>query len=105
MSAASTQLALLALLFACGWVVAFVFHLTAVALASVKAWLRHLVEATVGLAAVVFVLWCNLSFADGQFRLPLVASIFAGFVAYYTICKEILDKTIIALYNFFTKKR
>ncbi len=105
MTEANAQLAALALQFACGWCVGFVFGVVGRLLSKSKAWVRYAVEIPTAILALVFVWWCNLNYAYGQFRVVFVAAILLGCLAYYTICKEILDKTFVSLYNFFTKKR
>lgn len=105
MTESNAPLAIFALQFACGWCVSLVFHVVSQLLSASKAWVRHLVEAPMALLGLAFVWWCNLKYASGQFRLVFVLAIFLGCVAYYTICREILDKLIVSLYNLFTKKR
>lgn len=105
MTEANAQLAALALQFACGWCVCLVFCVVGRLLSKSKAWVRYAVEIPTAILGLVFVWWCNLNYADGQFRVVFVVAILLGCLAYYTICKEILDKTFVSLYNFFTKKR
>lgn len=105
MSDTTAQIVTVALLFSGGWVAGLFFHLASLVVRTSKAWIRHLVELVVSGGVLVFIWWLNLWCSCGQFRLGFVASIFLGMVAYYTICKEILDKIYVALYNFFTKFR
>ena len=105
MKEVNAQLATFAIMFACGWCISLVFGVVGRLLAKSKAWVRYAVEIPTAILGLVFAWWCNLNYADGQFRLTIVAAIFLGGLAYSTICKEILDKTFVSLYNFFTKKR
>ena len=105
MSQTTAQLAAFALNFACGWVVALTFCTVAGITQKCKAWVRWLVETLVAVGSLVFVWWVNLVYLYGQFRLVFVVGILLGGAIYITICKEILDKMFVSLYNLFTKKR
>ena len=105
MSQTTAQLATFAINFAGGWVVCMVFCLVARLVDTTKPLVRYLAETMVGVGCLAFVWWLNLMTANGQFRLVFVVAILLGGVIYVTICKEILDKIVRLVYNFFTKKR
>lgn len=100
----SRQLAIFAVQFACGLVVAFVFHMSTFAGKKSK-FAGVLCEVVASICSLAFVWWVNLVCNQGQFKVFYVLSVFVAMATYYTICKEILDKTILSLYNFFTNKR
>ena len=105
MNQTTAQLVVFLLNFALGWCIALVACLVAQLVGKRKAWLRLVAESIVAIVCLAVVWWVNLVFAYGQFRLVYVAGILLGGLIYCTICKEILDKTFVSLYNFFTKKR
>ena len=105
MTNAPSQLVLFAIMFACGWCVALALNIVSLATHTSKSWVRRVAEIPASILALVFVWWCNLKYCAGQFRIALVCGIFIGGLAYYTICKEILDKIVRLVYNFFIKKR
>ena len=105
MSQTTAQLVVFLLNFALGWGIALVWCLVAQILSKCKAWLRLVAESIVAIVCLAVVWWVNLVFVYGQFRLVYVAGILLGGLIYCTICKEILDKMFVSLYNFFTKKR
>ena len=105
MTESNAPLAIFALQFACGWCVSLVFHLVARLVGTSKPWVRHAVEIPTAFLGLAFVWWCNLKHANGQFKVVLAGAIYLGCIAYYTICREILDKLIVSLYNLFTIKR
>ena len=105
MSQTTAQLVVFLLNLASGWCIALVCYTVAQLTQKCKAWLRTLSESVVAVGCLVAVWWVNLVYAYGQFRLVYVAGILLGGLIYCTICKEILDKIVRLVYNFFIKKR